>query len=190
MKRKSIEIICAVMFVLLLPFAAVSVSLTVQGYLYPEKVATFLGVGPLIVDSNSMEPAFVIDDLLLVKSVDAATLRELDVIAFYDFNGTVISHRIIGIEADEAGGTRFIMKGDANNVEDRDPVPAENVVGVLAKVYPGGGAVMRFIGQPWMAGLAIAVPLGLYFCASKITQALARKKEKEVTPGTDEPYPL
>jgi len=175
-----------VLFVLLLPLAVVSVALTAQGYLYPEKVAMFLGVGPLIVDSNSMAPAFVKNDLLLVKAVDADTLREGDVIAFYDYNGTVISHRIIGVEAGEAGGRQFLMKGDANNVEDRDPVPAGNVVGILVKVCPRGGTAMRFIGQPWMAGLAVAVPLGLYFCASKIAQALARKKGKEVTPGTDE----
>jgi signal peptidase len=188
-KRNPIPTIIGIAFcVLLLPFAAVSGTLAVKSYLHPEKVATVLGYGTLIVETGSMRPAFKENDLLVMKEGGAGALEAGDVLAYYTANGTVVSHRVIGHDADDHGARLYTTKGDANNVEDRDPVPASRVAGLIVHVIPDGGKAMRAFGQPPVTVLLVAVPLGLYFGAGALLRAVAaRKSKKEVTAQANEP---
>jgi len=183
MKHKLGNILGIVLIVIFLPIVIVNTTLAIKGSVAPEKVATFLGYGPLIVETGSMRPEFKEQDLLIVKEVDAGKLAKDDVIAFYDANGTVVSHRIVGFDADAGGARLYTTKGDANNVQDRDPVPAGKVVGLVVKVIPDGGKFMEFARKPIVMGLVIAVPLGLWFGCGSLAKALARKKEKQMEKG-------
>jgi signal peptidase len=196
MKHKIGNILGIVLIAIFLPIVIVNTTLAIKGSIAPEKVATFLGYGPLIVETGSMRPEFKEQDLLIVKSTDAGKLEKGDVIAFYDANGTVVSHRIIGYDIydiDETGARLYITQGDANNVQDRDPVPAARVAGLVVCVIPDGGKFMEFARKPIVMGLVITVPLGRWFCYSSLAKALDRKKEKQmekgVTAQTDEAQP-
>ena len=180
------NIIGAVLCLLLLPVVVVNLTLAIKGSLQPEKVATFLGWGPLIVDTGSMRPAFKEKDLLIMKECDAGTLAVNDIIAFYDAGGVVVSHRIIGLETDENGARLYTTKGDANNVEDRDPVRPSRVAGLVVRVIPEGGKWMEIAGRPIIMGLVLAVPLALWFGISGLAKALARRKTEGGVAQADE----
>lgn len=178
MKHKIGNIIGIILIVILLPIVFFNVTLAVMGTLEPDRVAMVFGYGPVIVETGSMLPEFAPSDLLIVKKADAANLQERDIITFYDANGIVVSHRIIGIDSDENGARLYITKGDANNVEDRDPVSAEQVAGVVLHSIPGGGKVMEVARQPLVMGLVVGVPLALWFGYNALMKALAKRKEK------------
>ena len=180
MKKPSLpSIIGAILCALLLPVAALNIALAAQSYLHPDKVATVFGLGPLIVETGSMRPEFAENDLIIMKRVDATALEKGDIIAFYDANGIVVSHRIIGYGTDENGARAYITKGDANNVQDSEPVPAARVVGTVTRVFPGAGKAMRFISQPYVTALAIAAPIGIYMAISKLHKTLSGRKKRE-----------
>ena len=188
-QSKAANLIGIILCALILPVAALNTTLAVKSYLRPGKVAMVFGYGPLIVETGSMRPEFKENDVIIARECDAGVLEKDAVIAFYDANGTVVSHRVIGWGADESGARLYTTKGDANNVQDRDPVPAAQVVGRIVRVIPDGGKVMRIIGQPLVTILLIGVPLGLLFGYDALRKALANKKGKEVAPDVDEPRP-
>jgi signal peptidase len=181
------NIIGIVLCVLLLPIVVINITLAIKSYIHPEKVATFLGVGPLIVETGSMEPTFAENDVLLIQKIDASKLEIDNIIAFYDANGIVVSHRIISSDTDETGATQYYTKGDSNNVSDRDPVPAVRVAGLVIRILPGGGKYLRMFGQPLVAALILAIPMVLGFGISKLLQIRSRRKQdKEVVSTFDE----
>jgi signal peptidase len=184
MKHKAANIIGIVLCVLLLPIVVVNVTLAVESYTQPGKVAMFAGFGPLIVETGSMRPVFAENDVIIVKKTDASALKSNDIIAYYDHKGIVVSHRIIGYKKDDSGARLYITKGDANNVQDETPVPAAQVVGLVVNVLPNGGKVLRFIGQPLMTVLVIGVPLGLFFGIEALVRAVSKRRRKEELPGT------
>lgn len=192
MKKDKIgNLIGILLCVLLLPFVTVSMTLTIKSYAAPGKVATFLGYGPLIIETGSMRPAFKENDVVLMRQCDAGALENGEIIAYYDANGTIVTHRIIGYDTDGSGARLYITQGDANNIQDRDPVPAAQVAGRVVKVIPDGGKAMNFIGKPLVTVAVILLPIGLWFCCSRLAKTLARRKEKkEVTAQTDEAQPL
>jgi len=173
----------------LLPLAVVGSALAVKSYMNPGKVATVLGIGPLIVDTDSMVPEFKGNDLLLVRETNASALNKDDIIAYYDGKGTVVTHRIIGYDMTEGGARLYITKGDANNTQDRSPVPASRVAGLVVRVIPGGGKVMRFIGNPVVTVIAIALPLALFYGVIALRKKITQKKGKEAVPDINEPRP-
>ena len=180
MKQNRGACFSVVLCLLLLPIATVNLTLVARSYLHPDKVATFLGYGPLIVETGSMWPEFKPDDLVLVKKAKASALKKNTVIAYYDAKGVVVTHRIVQVETDATGARQYITKGDANNVEDRDPVAAAKIVGVVVKVFPNGGKALRLIGQPIVTILVIAVPIGLYLGIGRLRKKLRKKRANAV----------
>jgi len=190
MKRRIANIIAIILIAILLPVAIINLTLTIKSYVAPEKVATVLGWGPLIVETGSMRPEFAEQDLLLIKQVDAGKLQKDDIIAYYDEKGIVVSHRIIGYSTDDSGARLYITQGDANNVPDRDPVPGDRVAGQVVRVIPQGGRVFNFLSKPIVTMLLVGVPLALFFGISSLLKTLAARKNKkgEMT-QSDEPQP-
>ena len=190
MKHKLGNILGIVLIVIFLPIVIVNTTLSIKGTLKPEKVATFLGYGPLVVETGSMRPAFKENDLIIVRAGGADALEKDDVIAYYTASGMVVSHRVIGYDTDDNGARLYITKGDANNTQDREPVPASRVVGLIVRVIPDGGRAMDFAKKPLVMGLVIAVPLALWFGYTSLEKALARKREKGVTAQANETQPV
>ena len=64
--------------------------------------------------SPSMEPEYSVGDLIYVKKVDPATIKEGDVITFLVNEDLVVgTHRVVRVDAENQ---RFYTKGDANDV--------------------------------------------------------------------------
>lgn len=94
-----------------------------------------------IVLGSSMEPTVSPGSLLVVKAVDPAALKREDMITFIDpaNPSRVIGHRIV--EIDELN---FITRGDANKMNDPEPVPAENILGKVEFFIPYAGYILNF----------------------------------------------
>ena len=191
------NIVGIVLCVLLLPIVIVNITITIRTFLNPYEVATVFGRGMLIVDTGSMraprdaeahgnwDPAWdagLIDihenDLLVMRTVDPATISRGDIIAFYDPRGIVVTHRVIGFDVDDEGARLYITQGDANNLQDQNPVPEVRVAGLIVRNISGGGRVVQFIGQPLVTVIVIAVPLALMFGWDSLRKVFTRSKGK------------
>ena len=90
-------------------------------YLSPEKLKPF-GITILKVSSNSMNPVFAKDDIVIVKKQESYEVG--DIITYYSDDNCLVTHRIV--EKYENG---FITKGDGNNIEDEKLVSIEQIIG-------------------------------------------------------------
>lgn len=93
--------------------------------------------------SGSMEPEYNVGDLIYVKEVDPDSVKPGDVITFVLNEDLVVAtHRVVRIDAEK---NRFYTKGDANEIEDGDPVHFNNLIGVPQFSIPYLGYVSDFI---------------------------------------------
>lgn len=149
---------------LLIPILVVNCLLLYQGATNQDKVPSVGGMVPFIVLSDSMNPEIQSGDLIVCHEVSAADVQVGDVISFFDpeGNGTsVVSHRVTAITTDESGQPVFTTKGDANNVEDSAPVPAEKLIAAYSFRIPGLGNVAMFMQSTQGLIVCVAVPVAL-----------------------------
>ena len=99
-------------------------------------VPKLFGIEPMVVVSGSMEPSYMKGSLLYVKEGVG------DVITFYR-NGELVTHRVVEINTDEK---TYTTKGDANQVNDVQPVAWSDVVGVPVFDIPVLGYPASFLG--------------------------------------------
>lgn len=115
-----------------------------------------LGFKVYTVLSGSMEPVYSEGDLLYVKAVKVDTIKEGDPITFILNEDLVVAtHRVVRIDAENQ---RFYTKGDANEIEDSDPVHFNNVIGVPKFSIPKLGYVSNFVQNP--PGMYITIAAG------------------------------
>ncbi len=129
-----------IFLIVLLLCAAVMVYILIKSDATGE-VPELAGRRLYIVLGSSMEPTVTPGSLLVVKAVDPVDLKREDVITFIDPADPerVISHRIVQLD-----GLSFITRGDANNVNDPEPVPAENILGKVEYSIPYAGHILNF----------------------------------------------
>ena len=126
--------------------------------------------------SPSMEPEYGVGDLLYVKDVDPTTIKEGDVITFIVNEDLVVgTHRVVRVDAENQ---RFYTKGDANEIEDQNPVHFNNVIGVPQFSIPKLGYVSDFVQNP--PGLYITIGVGIILIlAVFLPDMIGKKKEDE-----------
>ena len=125
--------------------------------------------------SPSMEPEYCVGDLIYVKHTDPAAIKEGDVITFLVNEDLVVgTHRVVRVDRENK---RFYTKGDANDVEDRDPVHYNNVIGVPKFAIPKLGYVSDFIQHP--PGTYITLGVGLALILIVFLPDMLRKKTEE-----------
>lgn len=126
--------------------------------------------------SPSMEPKYGVGDLIYVKEVNPATIKEGDVITFLVNEDLVVgTHRVVRVDAENQ---RFYTKGDANEIEDQNPVHFNNVIGVPRFAVPKLGYVSDFIQNP--PGMYITIGVGiLLILLVFIPDMIGKKKEEE-----------
>jgi len=178
------NVIGIVMIAILLPMMIVNVTLIVRGFTTPDQVPRFFGVAPLIVDSGSMYPRIMVYDLILVREVDAYTLTEGDIIAF-QLGGpeSLTTHRIVEIH-EEDGVLYFITRGEANNVNDPDPVREDQVVGIFTRRFAGLGRVADFLQRPVGMALFLGIPI-LLFVLYDMLRRRSFNKQKQLEENKD-----
>ena len=155
----------------------------VKGLVNPNQVPTIGGYAPLIVLTDSMYPEIKSGDLIIVRSVDAESVKEGDVISFFDPDGSgmsVLTHRVVGVVR-ENGTIRFRTQGDANNAEDRTPAPAESLVGVYQAKISGAGRVAMFLQSTPGLIVCIGVPMALLLSFELIRRRKYEKAKNEDT---------
>ncbi len=111
------------------------------------------GMSGYVVVSESMVPTLRRGDVVLVAPDDPDGYRPGDVITYAEPNRGVITHRVTGRTPDGA----LVTRGDANRVDDSDPVPVGRVEGRVRYVLPGAGLPELWLDE----GAAGAVRLGV-----------------------------
>ena len=125
--------------------------------------------------SPSMEPKYGVGDLIYVKEVDPKTIKEGDVITFIVNEDLVVgTHRVVRVDAENQ---RFYTKGDANEIEDSEPVHFNNVIGVPQFSIPKLGYVSDFVQNP--PGMYITIGVGIILILIVFVPDMIGKKKKD-----------
>lgn len=108
-----------------------------------EENTHILGFYMFNIVSESMEPTFFKDDLVVVKKIEVSNLQKGDIITFRQ-EDRIISHRIVKIII-EKGKMKFITKGDNNEVQDKDSIEINNIYGKVVFSIPKIGKLIHYI---------------------------------------------
>ena len=179
------NIVGIVLCIILVPILVLNCILLVQGMVNEDQVPSIGGNVPLIVLTESMEPVIKDGDMIVCKTADPDDVKVGDVISFFDPEGTgtsTVTHRVLEILVDpDTGAKSFRTQGDNNNIEDRLPVPAENLVGIWTGVrIPALGSVIMFMQSTLGLIVCIFVPI-----AALIAYELIRRKRQDSEKQTD-----
>lgn len=172
-----------VLCVILAPILIMNLTLLAKSYINKDQVPSIGGRLPLIVLTDSMYPEIRSGDLIVCSVVDAEQIGKNDVIAFFDpaGNGTsVVTHRVVEVFRED-GNLFFRTKGDYNNAQDREPVPAKNLVGRYDFRIPGAGDVAIFMQSSTGLILCVVVPILFLVGYDVIRRRVYEKTSREDT---------
>ncbi len=132
-----------------------------------------------VVLSGSMNPAFDTGSIVFVRPTEPSEIVEGDIITFSSTGDATrkTTHRVVGLNWDN--GLSFITRGDANNVNDPNPVPAENVVGRVTGSVPYIGYLFGFAQTRLGLILLIFIP-GLFLIIMELRRLFKHMVEAKV----------
>jgi signal peptidase len=120
-----------------------------------------VGWGVVRLASGSMSPTLPTDSLLLVRQVDASSVRTGDVVTVQRPAELPITHRVVSMVPGVAPGqpVTLTLKGDANDTVDPAPYTVATVQLVTVGL-PWGGQVVTAVRSPYvLGGITIVVSL-------------------------------
>lgn len=133
------------------------------------------------VASGSMEPKYMIGDVLFSKDVEASKVKVGDAITYLgktgDVANKVITHEVVDIEKDENGKYIFHTKGLTNLIED-PIVYEEQLYGIVIHKAFLLSIVYKIISTPVGFYAFIIIPIMYIIGSEIIASALERKEEK------------
>lgn len=171
----------SVLIILMAVFILLIVVLTKPG-----KTPQFGGYMVLRITTGSMEPAYPVDSLILVRKTSPQAVRKGDVISFYSsdpaLSGAVNTHRVVAVE-EGTDGVRFVTRGDANNTVDRYDVDASDLLGKVEGSSLILGKAVRLLSNPLIFVPIILLPLGIILFGNLIrtivyARTIAREEEE------------
>lgn len=177
-------VIGAILCIILAPILILNVSLIIRSFVAPDEVPRIGKWLPLVVMTDSMYPEIHSGDLIICQVEDAEDVQVKDIISFFDpaGNGTsVVTHRVMEIK-NEDGQISFITQGDANNIADARPVPADKLVGVYHSRIAGMGHLIMFMQTTQGLLLCVVLPIVLLVGYDMIRR---RKFDKTKQQDTD-----
>jgi len=124
------------------------IMVTMSFYLIQSRIGggtpSIAGYKAYVVLSGSMSPAFNTGSLIFVKPTEPSSIAVGDIITFGSAGDAsrLTTHRVVATNWDN--GLSFITRGDANNVNDPNPVPSENVVGRVTGYIPYIGYLLGY----------------------------------------------
>lgn len=130
------------------------------------------------VKTESMEPTYPVGSVVYVKSAEATEVEVSDVITYTLGTDTdlVMTHRVIEILEEEQS---FITKGDANPVEDAEPVSYRRLVGKPVLCLEGIAAISNFInsatGGKVIVGIFLLI-LGMWILSDQLKKSDKKSK--------------
>jgi len=130
-----------------------------------------LGVKLLTVNSNSMngteKDSFSKNDLVIAKNaknggegLEVGTIVSFKMLEEDSGEFIINTHRIVEVHT-ENGFTQYVTRGDANPLNDKGWLRAEDVLAVYAFHIPGVGAVIKWIRDGYHFIYVVIIPLGL-----------------------------
>ncbi len=128
-------------------------------------VANIAGYSPMSVKTDSMAPTFAAGDLIIIKKVDTATLKEGDIVCFHTIINSEMAlntHRIDSIETVN-GQRSYVTKGDNNTMADVERVTDSDIVGKYVGKLKWLGHVIEFLSGSVGFLLVIVVPMLIFF---------------------------
>ena len=134
-------------------------------------IPNVFGYSPFSIQTNSMAPSLKSGDLIIVKSVDPATLKVGDIISYYDTidgENVIKTHRIVNIFDD--GVRLYTTRGDNNDVDDDYVLTEVDIIGKYQSIrIPLLGYIIDFFKSKWGFLLFIVVPLAIIFIVQLIS---------------------
>lgn len=122
-----------------------------------------VGLTPYAVLSGSMEPQFPVGSLIYVRDADPATVQPGDAVTFTKGSGVIATHQAYEVDTQQQLiRTQGIANknGDGSIMQDAEPVPFANVIGVPVACIPLLGYVNAFVtstpGMIVVAAVAVA----------------------------------
>ena len=179
-----LSVLGTVLCLILAPILILNVSLIIRSFTAPDEVPRVGKWLPLVVMTDSMYPEIHSGDLIICQVEEAEDVQVKDIISFFDpaGNGTsVVTHRVMEIK-NEDGQISFITQGDANNIADARPVPADKLVGVYHSRIAGMGHLIMFMQTTQGLLLCVVLPIVLLVGYDMIRR---RKFDKTKQQDTD-----
>ncbi len=122
--------------------------------------------------SPSMEPTVSEGSLVYVKEKAPGLMEEGTIIAF-ERNGIPVIHRVVNNLREQK---LLITKGDANSINDPDPVDYRNVVGEVILVIPYLGTLSGFLSSAGGKIVFLEILAGAYLLLM-LADRMEKKKE-------------
>ena len=178
--HKILTVIGTVMCIILIPILVINCTLIVKSFTNKEEVPSVGGYLPLIVLTDSMYPEIESGDLIICHTADPADVKVNDVISFFDPAGngsSIVTHRVIEV-TEQDGKLAFRTKGDFNNTEDKELVPADKLVGVYQSRIPGAGNIAMFMQTTTGLIVCVVLPIILIVVYDIIRRKAYEKNKK------------
>ena len=178
--KKILSVICTVLTVLVIALAVI----VIVNMLYcraKNKPVSFFGISFAIVQTNSMEPYIMTGDLIVFKSCSYDDIEVGDYIVFTadesfgKLKGQSIVHAVKEITEDGIITQGLNKKTNPN--PDKNPVTAENLLGVCTSNSAGWGKFFRFINK---YGIILVIALvAIPFIVKQIIKIVKLSKNKQ-----------
>lgn len=178
-ENKAFRIVKGIINILLMIFCILFV-LVVCLQRFSNNKLSFFDYRMFTVVSGSMEPRYMIGDVLIAKQVPAEEIKVGDSISYLgkrgSFNGMIITHEVIDIEKDASGKYIYHTKGLTNIVED-PIVDYDQVYGKIIRKSVILSFIYMIVGSKYGIFLFIIIPL-FYIIGSEILSFMLEKEEK------------
>ena len=182
--HRILTVIGAALCVILIPILAVNCTLIVKSFTDKDQVPSIGGTFPMIILTDSMAPEFESGDLIVCHKEEAENIKEGDIICFYDPAGngtTTVTHRVTKVTTDDNGSLAWETKGDANNTEDAQLVPAEKLVGIYQTRLKGVGTIAMFMQTTQGLIICVICPIIILIAYDVIRRRIYEKSRKKDT---------
>ena len=114
---------------------------------------SFFGYSIYRVSSGSMEPVLKVGDIILSRQIDPTQLAKNDIVTFRgttgEFDGKIVTHRVVVPPYDEGGSYYLITQGDANPEKMDTPISTDQVLGKFERKLSAITVFYNFFITPW-----------------------------------------
>jgi signal peptidase len=130
------------------------------------KAPSIMGYSVYRVTSGSMKPALQVGNVILSKSCGKNELNIGDIVTYMgrsgDFDGKIVTHRIVKAPYYESGAYYIVTKGD-NNPSNDSPVLLDDVLGKMQNKLSFISAIYDFFITPWGLIAIILLIIAAFF---------------------------
>jgi signal peptidase I len=143
------------------------------------------GATPYTVLTGSMRPAMPPGTLVVVRRVNPDRIGVGDVITYQLHSGRpeVVTHRVVSVAVDGAGGRTFRTQGDANDAPDAAPVRAVQVKGVRWYAVPHLGRFSNLLTGSQRQGAVLVLAGTLFSYAAYMFGSDLRDRRRSADRG-------